>query len=235
MQKHWTGSKVFTNVLVGVVWREMMDEVQGSFINCTDHKTYLHGNRGQWNKVSSRLFFKDLLGSTGEHLRLQRRGQKLAFDVGVNGRRSRSRHRRCRPAGGRSLCLCGETVKDALHLLLHFIRPVDEVALQLARFLYDPLLPFPEPGQHLQPFVDLSESSAAWGAGRRSGSLRPVWGCLAWHVELKFLWTEVQGLAVELLDEGHCTALEQRRQSIQQCTSIGCCPNTAAAAAPFTK
>lgn len=105
-------------------------------------------------------FCKDVSGSSSEYLRLQWRGQKLALDVGVNGRGNCSR--RCGPpTGGRGLCLCGKTVKDALHLLLHFICPVDEVALQLAGFLYDPLLPFPKPGQHLQPFVDLSESSAA--------------------------------------------------------------------------
>lgn len=136
-------------------------------------------------KTLADCFCQDLLGSTSEHLWLQWRGQKLALDVGVNGRRSRSRG--CGPAGGGGLRLCGETVKDALHLLLHFIRPVDEVALQLAGFLYDPLLPFPQPGEQLQPFVDLSESGGAGGAARASGRLRPLWGCLAGHVELKLL------------------------------------------------
>lgn len=117
-----------------------------------------------------------LPASTGEDLRLHWGGQELALDVvGVDGRRSRGR----RGAGGRGLCLCGKTLKDALHLLLHVVRPVDEVALQLAGLLHDLLLPFPEPSQHLQVFVDLGQSSAARRAGRRSAGLRPVRGRLA--------------------------------------------------------
>lgn len=58
--------------------------------------------------------------------------------------------------------------------------------------------------------MDLIESCAARGAGRRPSSLWPVWGCLARHVELKFLRAEVQGLAVKLLNEGHSTALGEK-------------------------
>lgn len=109
----------------------------------SDHVMYLHGHGG--TKSLADCFWKDLSRSASEHLRLQWRGQELALEVvGVDGRRGRRRG--CRLAGGRRLGLCGKTVKDALHLVLHFIRPVDEVALQLARLLYDPLLPFPEPG-----------------------------------------------------------------------------------------
>lgn len=39
-------SKVIMDVLVGAVWREQMEEDQGSFINCTERETYLHGNGG---------------------------------------------------------------------------------------------------------------------------------------------------------------------------------------------
>ncbi|TNN80367.1 hypothetical protein EYF80_009391 [Liparis tanakae] len=86
---------------------------------------------------------------------------------------------------------------------------VYEVALQLASLHHDLLLSLPEPVQQVQPLVDLSR--VAWGAGSGSGGLWPLGGGLTRHVALKLLRAQVQRLTVQLLDEGHCTALGKGR------------------------
>lgn len=158
----------------------------------------------------------ELLASAGEHLRLQRRRQEVVLDVvGVDGGRGGGRRRTLHPhprprprhRPRRALSLRREDVQRALHLLLHLVRPVNEVALQLPSLLHHPLLPLPEPAQQVQPLVDLAEGGAARRVGRGAGGLRPVWRRLARHVELEVLGAEVQGLAVELLDEGHRATL----------------------------
>ncbi len=95
-------------------------------------------------KPLEEIFRGELFTSTSKHLRLQWRGQELVLNViSVDcwWRRRRPTSCGCR----RVLCLWWKALQNALHLLLHFIRPVDEVALQLASLLHDPLLPFPEP------------------------------------------------------------------------------------------
>lgn len=127
---------------------------------------------------------KELFTSTSEHLWLQRRGQELVlYVVCVDC----GRCCRCCPGSGGVRCLWWEVIQHALHLVLHFIRPVNQVALQLPSLLHHPLLPFPEPRQHVQPFVDLIEGCAARGAAGRSRVLGPVRGGLARHIELKLL------------------------------------------------
>lgn len=140
--------------------------------------------------------------SASEHLRLQRRWELLILNViRVDGRR------RCGRGG--VLRLWRKAFQNALHLLLHLVRPVYEVALQLAGLLHDLLLPFPEPRQRVHALVALAESAAAGGC---SGGLWPLGGRLARHMELKLLRAQVQRLAVQLLDEGHGTALGKGKE-----------------------
>lgn len=173
-----------------------------------DSKVSRQGKGGRWSKASTGIL--SISTSTSKHLWLQRWGQVLILNViRVNC------WGRCRWPGS---CVCRsvlrlrrKAIQNALDFLLHFVCPVDKVVLQLASFLHDPLLPFPEPGQQVQPFVNLTHSFASWGAGRSSTSLWPVGWCLARHVEIELLRAQVQWLAVQLLNEGHRTALRRER------------------------
>lgn len=138
----------------------------------------------------------ELVPSAGKHLRLQRRRQEVVLDVfcvdgGGGGRRRRTSCPLSHPRRCRVHSLGREAVQRALHLLLHLVRPVNEVALQLPSLLHHPLLTLPEPAQQVQPLVDLAEGGAARRAGRRASGLWPVWRRLTRHVELKVLGAEV--------------------------------------------
>lgn len=170
----------------------------------TDSKVQSRVGGGGWSKASQGPWLR----STSKHLRLQRWRQQLVLHVvGVDGRRGGGRAGVAGRGGGGVLSLCREALQHAVHLLLHLVRPVDEVVLQLPSLLHDPLLPLAQPRQQVQPLVHLAQGGAARGAGRGAAGLRPVGGGLARHVELELLGAQVQRLAVQLLDEGHCTTL----------------------------
>lgn len=106
------------------------------------------GKGGGWSKASRGFhFWAELFTSTSEHLRLKRWGQVLVLNVIRVDCWWCCCCRSCLTSCGcsRVLCLRWKALQNALHLLLHFVRPVDEVVLQLASLLHDQFLPFPEP------------------------------------------------------------------------------------------